>query len=73
MKITPTKSTKIMRSTQWEFDMACFYCFGCDNYVDDDYHPMEADGLCPTCHIEKEEQAGESLDQDSTGASGPTV
>jgi|TARA_R110001592_G_scaffold164298_1_gene398365 hypothetical protein len=53
--------------------MACFYCFGCDNYVDDDYHPMEADGLCPTCHIEKEEQAGESLDQDSTGASGPTV
>tara|TARA_R110000823_G_scaffold264571_1_gene384691 strand:- start:243 stop:425 length:183 start_codon:yes stop_codon:yes gene_type:complete len=30
--------------------MAMYRCHSCDNFVDDDWHPMEASGDCPACH-----------------------
>ena len=30
--------------------MAIYRCDCCDNFVDDDWHPMEASGNCPSCH-----------------------
>jgi hypothetical protein len=39
--------------------MAMYYCEGCDNLLDNDYHPMEEDELCPGCHLEKQSQKEE--------------
>ena len=39
--------------------MSMFYCEGCQELRDNDWFPMEEDGLCPDCHLEKESQKAE--------------
>lgn len=34
--------------------MAIYLCPKCDQFIDDDYFPMEEDGVCPDCAEEKE-------------------
>ena len=32
--------------------MAMYYCEGCDRMIDDDWHPMNDEGICPECEAE---------------------
>lgn len=34
--------------------MAMYYCRSCDNWLDNDYHPMEAGEVCPDCSLARE-------------------
>ena len=36
--------------------MSMYFCDGCQQFLDDDWHPMEEDELCPDCHLEKDEK-----------------
>lgn len=30
--------------------MAMYHCSNCGKFVDDDWHPMDDDEMCPDCH-----------------------
>jgi len=54
--------------------MAIYYCFECDNYIDDDYHPGEehlkrpGELICPTCieNLDMEEEEAENATWSTT-------
>jgi hypothetical protein len=51
-------------------DMGMYYCFQCDNHIDNDYHPCEehpynvGEMVCPDCAVELEEEMRECYLED---------
>jgi len=46
-----------MGNNRAELDMGIYYCFECDNYLDDDYEPgedIEGELVCPSCAEQRE-------------------
>jgi hypothetical protein len=36
--------------------MSIYFCQDCQQFKDDDYHPMTAREICPACDIEREDR-----------------
>ena len=41
--------------------MAVYRCEECGLFVDDDYHPMTEEGLCPNCEERRESEEEENV------------
>ena len=43
--------------------MGMYYCKGCSELKNDDWHPMSENELCPDCEADHEENISERLGQ----------